>query len=134
MLRWVLLAFCATAALFEIRRTIPDWLCLAGIVGGLIWNFEPSFAGACVGLVAALPFWIVYRADENHLKLMTAVGALAGWLGVLAIVAGATILAMVTQVAMRRRITVSMAVLGGAVVWAFAGSFTSSALTSGAHP
>jgi len=135
MLRWSLLGFCVVAAFLEFRyHRIPNWLCLVGMLIGVIWNLEPSFAGAAAGLVGALPFWMLYRADEDHVKLMTAVGALTSWLGAVVILSAAVIVAAVAQTVSHRPLAGSLAVLAAAAAWTLAEPLLPVNLIAAARP
>ena len=135
MLRWSLLGFCVVAAFLELRyHRIPNWLCLTGILIGVIWNLELSFAGAAAGLVGALPFWMLYRADEDHVKMMAAVGALTSWLGALAILAAAVIVAAISQAASHRPLAGSMAILAAAAAWTLVEPLLPANLIAAARP
>ena len=135
MLRWSLLCFCVVAAFLELRyHRIPNWLCLAGMLIGVIWNLEPSFAGAAVGLVGALPFWMLYRAEEDHVKMMTAVGALTSWLAALTILAAAVIVVAIWQVASHRPLAGSLAILAAAAAWTFVEPLLPANLIAAARP
>jgi Flp pilus assembly protein protease CpaA len=135
MLRWSLLGFCVAAAFVELRyHRIPNWLCLAGMLTGVIWNLEPSFAGAAAGMVGALPFWMLYRAEEDHVKMMTAVGALTSWLGALAILAAAVVVAAISQAASHRPLAGSLAILAAALAWMFLEPLLPANLIAAARP
>lgn len=135
MLRWSLLGFCVVAAFLELRyHRIPNWLCVAGILIGVIWNLESSFAGAAAGLVGALPFWMLYRAEEGHVKMMTAAGALTSWLGALAILAAAVTVAAISQMASHRPLAASLAILAAAVAWTLAEPLLPANLIAAARP
>src|SRR6266699_5229766 len=77
----------AVAALFDIRfRRIPNWLLLAGIIAGLAWNAYSSgwsglgsgAAGLGLGFVLYFPLYLLRARGAGDVRLLAAVGAIAG--------------------------------------------------------
>jgi prepilin peptidase CpaA len=88
----ILLVICA--AFFDLRaQRIPNGLCLAGLIlgmGGNLFLFggvglRASLAGAGLALAIYFPLFLVRGMGAGDVKLMTAIGAMAGpanWLGI----------------------------------------------------
>ena len=84
-----LLALLVGAAIYDVRyRRIPNWLTVAGVVAGLLLNFligppEGGIVFALKGLAAGfgvyLALYAIRAMGAGDVKLMAAVGALAGW-------------------------------------------------------
>ncbi len=77
----------AIAAVFDIRfRRIPNWLVLAGIVAGCIWNVYSSgftglgrsAAGLGLGFALYFPLYLIRARGAGDVKLLAAVGAITG--------------------------------------------------------
>jgi prepilin peptidase CpaA len=77
----------ATAAIFDIRfRRIPNWLVLAGIVAGLMWNVYSSgwpglirgAEGLGLGFVLYFPLYLLRARGAGDVKLLAAVGTITG--------------------------------------------------------
>jgi prepilin peptidase CpaA len=77
----------AIAAVFDIRyRRIPNWLVLAGIVVGLAWNVSDSgwsgllrsSEGLGLGFILYFPLYLIRARGAGDVKLLAAVGAVAG--------------------------------------------------------
>src|SRR5579862_6740833 len=77
----------AIAAVFDIRfRRIPNWLVLAGIIIGGTWNVYSSgwsglgrsAAGLGLGFVLYFPLYLIRARGAGDVKLLAAVGAIAG--------------------------------------------------------
>jgi prepilin peptidase CpaA len=77
----------AIAAVFDIRfRRIPNWLVLAGIIVGFAWNVYSSgwsglgraAAGLGLGFVLYFPLYLIRARGAGDVKLLAAVGAIAG--------------------------------------------------------
>jgi prepilin peptidase CpaA len=77
----------ATAAIFDIRyRRIPNWLVLAGIIVGFIWNVYTSgwsgllraSEGLGLGFILYFPLYLIRARGAGDVKLLAAVGAIAG--------------------------------------------------------
>jgi prepilin peptidase CpaA len=80
----------AIAAVFDIRyRRIPNWLVLAGIIVGLAWNVYSSdhwssgllrsLGGLGLGFILYFPLYLIRARGAGDVKLLAAVGAIAGW-------------------------------------------------------
>jgi prepilin peptidase CpaA len=77
----------AIAAVFDIRyRRIPNWLVLAGIIVGLAWNVYSSdwsgllraSEGLGLGFILYFPLYMIRARGAGDVKLLAAVGAVAG--------------------------------------------------------
>ncbi len=77
----------AIAAVFDIRfRRIPNWLVLAGIIVGCIWNvyysgwtgLGRSAAGLGLGFFLYFPLYLIRARGAGDVKLLAAVGAITG--------------------------------------------------------
>ncbi len=98
----VLLALVVAAAVFDILyRRIPNWLTVSGVVIGLALNtflypVWPGLRFSLVGLGAAflvnLVLFALHARGGGDVKLMSAIGAMAGWENWLGIFAVAAIL------------------------------------------
>lgn len=91
--KFILLLLVVPAAVFDYReRRIPNWLVLSGILVGLGMNIfllyeNPSpvtglwfsLEGLGLALVVYLPLYILRGMGAGDVKLMAAVGAIAGW-------------------------------------------------------
>ena len=84
---WTMAGITAAAAVTDLHsRIIPNWLCATGIVLGFGLNgWLHGWAGlwsACLGFALALglyvPLWMLRAMGGGDVKLMAAVGALAG--------------------------------------------------------
>jgi prepilin peptidase CpaA len=102
------------AAGFDIRyRRIPNWLVLAGIVAGFMWNLTSGWSGlghaaAGFGLGFALyfPLYLLRAVGAGDVKLLAAVGSIIGpgnciWIFLLTAILGGVV-AMV-RIALRGR-------------------------------
>jgi prepilin peptidase CpaA len=114
----LLAALVVIAAGFDLRtRRIPNWLCAAGFVGGFAcqialyrWmGVRGAILGAGLALLIYIPLFALRAVGGGDVKLMTAVGAIAGpaaWLAIFivtAIVGGAMALLLIaTKKRMRR--------------------------------
>jgi prepilin peptidase CpaA len=89
-----LIALLVVAALIDWRTLrIPNWLTLAGMAWGLLYNATHSTsiaaglvtaaAGLAAGLLLMLPFWLLRVMGAGDVKLMAAVGAVVGFPNVL---------------------------------------------------
>jgi len=77
----------AIAAIFDIRyRRIPNWLVLAGINAGFVWNSSVSgwsglgraAEGLGLGFALYFPLYLIRARGAGDVKLLAAVGAIAG--------------------------------------------------------
>ena len=64
-------------------QTIPNWLTLPLVIGGLAWSGWMGLAGAVVALGVLLPEVLRGRVGPGDLKLLAAIGAWLGPLGVI---------------------------------------------------
>lgn len=77
----LLLALTATAACFDIcTRKIPNWLSLAGIATGLVFNssFKNATLGLLTGFALYFPLWLLNARGAGDVKLLAAAGSLIG--------------------------------------------------------
>jgi prepilin peptidase CpaA len=95
----------AIAAVFDIRyRRIPNWLVLAGIIVGLAWNVYSSgwsgllraSEGLGLGFILYFPLYLIRARGAGDVKLLAAVGAIAGplncfWIFLLTAILGGVI-------------------------------------------
>jgi len=95
----------AIAAIFDIRyRRIPNWLVLAGIIVGLAWNVYSSgwsgllraSEGLGLGFALYFPLYLIRARGAGDVKLLAAVGAIAGplncfWIFLLTAILGGVI-------------------------------------------
>lgn len=122
-----LLALVAIAAAYDLRyRRVPNWLTVSGVCAGVIANTAldhwQGLAAALVGLLCALavylPLYLVRGMGAGDVKLMAAVGALAGprdWLAIFFITAlagGVVSLALIAWKKRFRRTALNLAVIG----------------------
>lgn len=117
--RHVLLALLVTvAAVFDLRtRRIPNWLCAAGLVCGfacqialLRWaGAREAILGTGLALLIYLPLFALRAVGGGDVKLMAAVGSMAGpkaWITIFlvtAIVGGAMALVLIAVRGRTRR-------------------------------
>ncbi len=75
------------AAAFDIRsRRIPNWLVLAGLVAGILWNvyagglpgLKHASAGLGIGFVLYFPLYLLRARGAGDVKLLAAIGAITG--------------------------------------------------------
>jgi prepilin peptidase CpaA len=61
------------------ERRIPNWLCLSGLLLGLLLTpFSESWRGFVLALLIHLPLYLLRASGGGDLKLMAALGALLG--------------------------------------------------------
>lgn len=111
----------ALAAYFDIRyRRIPNWLVLSGIVAGLTWNSlspgslqlgDPGLLragkGLGLGFLLYFPLYLIRGRRAGDVKLLAAVGSIAGpgncfWFFLLTNILGGVIALVV--IALHRRV------------------------------
>ncbi len=104
------------AALFDYRsRRIPNWLTLAGAVTGVILQSSlhradgliTSLEGLGLALLIYLPLYLLRGVGGGDVKLMAAVGAMAGprnWLAIMLVTALAGGISAIFLVAWKHRI------------------------------
>lgn len=76
----VLAAMVAVAGVWDLRwRLIPNWLTVPGVLAGFVLNPPLEAAkGLGLSLLFYVPLYLLNAAGGGDLKLMAAVGALAG--------------------------------------------------------
>src|SRR5580692_11271562 len=92
------------AAIFDLRtRRIPNWLCAVGLIGGFAFQTTREAAlGAGLALLIYVPLFALRAVGGGDVKLMAAVGSIAGpksWIAIFlttAILGGAIALVMIT--------------------------------------
>jgi len=78
----LLLLLAGAAAVFDWRaRRIPNWLCLAAALSGLILNGWSGAQGLCIAVLLSAPFYLLRWRGAGDVKLLGAGGALAGFNG-----------------------------------------------------
>jgi prepilin peptidase CpaA len=101
----LLAALTLTAAIYDIReRRIPNWLVLAGMLAGIAWNlYADGWAGLAhaaeglgLGFVLYFPLYLLKARGAGDVKLLAAVGAIAGplncfWVFILTAILGGII-------------------------------------------
>lgn len=107
------------AAVFDIRsRRIPNWLVLAGIITGFVWNgffygwsgLGHAAAGLGIGFALYFPLYLLRARGAGDVKLLAAVGAIVGpgncfWVFLLTAILGGVIAMLVLLVHKRVRHT-----------------------------
>lgn len=91
MVWWLAAALGLTASVEDLRRrTIPNWLTLAGAIAGLVFaaslgwrSLGVAFAGGVVGFLLFLPVHLCGGMGGGDVKLMAAFGTLLGPTGIL---------------------------------------------------
>ncbi|MCX6594095.1 MAG: A24 family peptidase [Acidobacteria bacterium] len=118
----------AMATWFDLReRRIPNWLCGAAFLAGVVWHWRDGLAGA--GLAAAIygTLFLLRGVGAGDVKLMMALGALAGpmpWLIIFtfsAIAGGVHAIVLIIKggkTALRQKKPLAPAVLAGCLAWA----------------
>jgi prepilin peptidase CpaA len=114
----LLAALVIVAAVFDLRtRRIPNWLCAAGFVSGFACQIalyrwmgaRDAILGAGLALLIYVPLFALHAVGGGDVKLMAAVGAIAGpasWLAIFiatAIVGGAIALVLIAIKGRTRR-------------------------------
>jgi prepilin peptidase CpaA len=118
-MRWalpvLLIAIVLVAAIYDLRfRRIPNWLNLSGVIVGVVLNTilfaRPGFIGAVLGigcaLIVYLPLYLIRGLGAGDVKLMAAVGAIAGpgnWFGIFIATALLGGVVSIVFVALKRR-------------------------------
>ncbi len=101
------------------RRKIPNWLNLSGLILGLGLNtlffqkegFKLAISGLGLAILIYLPLYFIRAMGAGDVKLMVAVGSLAGpenWLGIFLTTAILGGVASLCLVAARNRLQVTM--------------------------
>jgi len=115
LLKTVLIATAAIAGIYDLRfRRIPNWLNLSAVVLGLAINtfvfaargLGISALGMACALGIYLPLYLVRGMGAGDVKLMAAIGAIAGpenWLRIFVVTALLGGLASLLVVALRKR-------------------------------
>ncbi len=87
LLRVTLVVLSCVAGLIDVRtRRIPNWLCAAGLVAGFAFQFHlhgargllTAVEGMGLALVIYVPLWLLRGMGAGDVKLMAALGAIAG--------------------------------------------------------
>lgn len=96
------------AAIFDLRtRRIPNWLCAAGLIGGFACQTTREAAlGAGLALLIYIPLFALRAVGGGDVKLMAAVGSLAGpkaWIAIFLITALAGGAIALVMIAVKRR-------------------------------
>ena len=111
----LLIAIVVVAAIYDLRfRRIPNWLNLSGVILGLGLNTfffaRAGLIGAVLGIGCALvvyvPLYLVRGMGAGDVKLMAAVGAIAGplnWFGIFIATALLGGMVSILFVALKRR-------------------------------
>src|SRR5580704_14681428 len=99
ILQIALLLLVAIAAVYDIRfRRIPNWLVLTGLLAGVVLNtlllewsgVRASLLGISLAFLIYFPLYLLRGMGAGDVKLMAAVGAIAGplnWLGIMVLTA-----------------------------------------------
>ncbi|HVW07752.1 MAG TPA: prepilin peptidase [Bryobacteraceae bacterium] len=83
----LLAALTLTAAVYDVRfRRIPNWLVLAGIITGFVWNLYAdgwsgmghAAEGLGLGFALYFPLYLLKARGAGDVKLLAAVGAIVG--------------------------------------------------------
>jgi prepilin peptidase CpaA len=116
VLKMALLAVAVAAGVYDLRtRKIPNWLNLSGVILGLGLNtlllhghgLLLAMLGLGLSLLVYLPLYAVRGMGAGDVKLMAAIGSMAGpqnWLGIFLVTAILGGIASVVLVLRRRRV------------------------------
>ncbi|MDX2181298.1 MAG: A24 family peptidase [Bryobacteraceae bacterium] len=115
-------ALAAAATWFDLReRRIPNWLCAAGFALGVALHWRDGLLGAALAMAIYAPLYLLRGVGAGDVKLMAAVGAIAGpwnWLGVFAFSSLATLAAALWAIRTKRdKLPVAPRILAGALLW-----------------
>lgn len=79
MTRWLLPLLVILAATYDMReRRIPNWLTTAGVAAGVVLHWKAALLGLGLALLVMMVPFFMRAVGAGDVKLMTAVGALAG--------------------------------------------------------
>lgn len=127
VLKMELLALVLVAGAYDLRfRRIPNWLNLISVVAGFAVNgmlsggpgLKTAFLGFALALLVYVPLYLVRAMGAGDVKLMAAVGAMAGprhWLEIFLVTAIFGGIASLVLIALRKRFhqtLVNLAVIG----------------------
>ncbi len=107
LLQFLLIVLVLPAAVFDFRsRRIPNWLCVSGFLAGLAANaalggwagLRGSLIGFAAGFGLYFVLYLLHAMGAGDVKLMGAVGAVAGLWSWLAIFAATSIFGMIAAV------------------------------------
>jgi prepilin peptidase CpaA len=106
--RLLLAALVTTAAVFDFRtRRIPNWLCIAGLLCGVFFqDTRQALLGAGLALLIYIPLFALRAMGGGDVKLMAAVGSIAGpkaWIAIFLITALAGGLIALVLIAVKGR-------------------------------
>jgi prepilin peptidase CpaA len=116
-LKLVLIAVVLVAAIYDLRfRRIPNWLNLSGVILGLAVNtflfarsgFIVAVLGIACSLAVYVPLYLIRGMGAGDVKLMAAVGAIAGpwnWFAIFLATALLGGIVSIVFVALKRRVT-----------------------------
>lgn len=119
---WLLLGLAAAATWFDLReRRIPNWLTVPAMIAGVALNGWDGLFGALLGAAFYLPGFLLRMAGGGDVKLLAAVGALAGWrqgltVLVFSLVANG-VLALIAAARKEKWKPLAPAVLVGVLLW-----------------
>jgi prepilin peptidase CpaA len=121
VLKMALIAVVATAAVYDVRtRKIPNWLNLSGVILGLGLNtlllpahgIVVALLGMGLALLIYVPLYLIRGMGAGDVKLMAAVGSIAGpqnWLVIFVVTALLGGIAAFALVFCKRRIPETLA-------------------------